>query len=123
MIRLKDTGHANTAEFLQNAIRIAEYYGFVPMDDMKAQTREKDEAARKVQKEKSETEISFARRDERALATVARRAVSVARANHGTLLAWRTTPGQTDGPTMALELHVVGSQSAIAEAILLVVAN
>lgn len=123
MIRLKDTGHANTAEFLQNAIKIAEYYGFVPLDDMKGQTKEKDEAARKVQQQKSETELNFARKDERALASVARRAVSVARAQQGTLLAWRTAQGQSDGPTMSLELHVLGSQSAIAEAILLVVAN
>lgn len=123
MIRLKDTGHANTAEFLQNAIKIAEYYGFVPLDEMKGQTKEKDEAARKVQQAKSETELNFARRDERALATVARRAVSVARAQQGTLLAWRAVPGQSDGPTMSFELHVLGSQSAIAEAILLVVAN
>jgi histidyl-tRNA synthetase len=123
MIRLKDTGHGNTAEFLQNAIRIAEYYGFVALDDMKGQTKERDEAARKVQQAKSETEINFARRDERALASVARRAVSVARAQQGTLLAWRTAQGQGDRPSMALELHVLGSQSAIAEAILLVVAN
>ncbi len=123
MIRLKDTGHANTAEFLQNAIRIAEYYGFVPLDDMKGQTKERDEAARKVQVAKSETEIAYARKDERALASVARRAVSVARAQQGTLLAWRVAQGQSDGPTMSLELHVLGSQAAIAEAILLVVAN
>ncbi len=123
MIRLKDTGHANTAEFLQNAIRVAEYYGFVPLDDMKGQTKEKDEAARKVQLQKSETELNFARRDERALASVARRAVSVARAQQGTLLAWRTAQGQGERPMVSLELHVLGSQSAIAEAILLVVAN
>jgi histidyl-tRNA synthetase len=123
MIRLKDTGHANTAEFLQNAIKIAEYYGFQSLDEMKGQTKERDEAARKVQVAKGDVEIAFARRDERALASVARRTVSVARAQQGTLLAWRTTQGQSDGPTMSLELHVLGSQSAIAEAILLVVAN
>lgn len=124
MIRLKDTGHANTAEFLQNAIRVAEYYGFVPLDDMKGQTKERDEAARKVQLAKSDTEIAFARKDERALASVARRAVSVARAQAGSsLLAWRTTQAQGDKTAISLELHVLGSQSAIAEAILLVVAN
>jgi hypothetical protein len=69
MIRLKESGHANTAEFLQNAIRIAEYYGFMPLDDMKGQTKERDEASRKVQQQKSEQEINFARRDERALAS------------------------------------------------------
>lgn len=123
MIRLKDTRHANTAEFLQNAIQIAEYYGFVPMDELKAQTKEKDESARKAQQAKSETEISFARRDERALATVARRAVSCARAHSGTLLAWRIAQAGADRPSISLELHVVGSPSAIAEAILLVVAH
>lgn len=123
MIRLKDTKHANTAEFLSNAIKIAEFYGFVPLDEMKAQNKEKEEGDRKIQKEKGEIEVAYARRDERALASVARRTVSVARANQGSLLAWRTTQTQADGPTMSLELHVLGSGSAIAEAILLVVAN
>ena len=33
MIRLRDTKHENTAAFLGSAIRIAEYYGFVPLDE------------------------------------------------------------------------------------------
>ena len=32
MIRLKDTQYPNTAAFIGNAIRIAEYYGFAPLD-------------------------------------------------------------------------------------------
>ena len=32
MIRLKDTRHASTAAFLASAIKIAEYYGFTPLE-------------------------------------------------------------------------------------------
>ncbi len=125
MIRLKDTKHPNTAEFLNSAIRIAEYYGFSPLDDMRI-SKEKDAKVRAASA-KAESDIMFARRDERFLVPAARRCAARARTlreggvDHH-FLAWRVN-GQAGSPHQTLELHVVGSESAIAEAILLVVAN
>src|SRR3990167_9906317 len=80
MIRLKDTRHSNTSEFLTSAIRIAEYYGFSPLDDMKPmKIAEGGTETRTRQKNAKPEEIAFARRDERALASSARKCVSCAR--------------------------------------------
>ena len=119
MIRLKDTPFNSTAAFLQNAIGIAEYYGFVPLEQV---PREKYMLKRLQPISKVESEISFARRDERQLLATARRSVAGVRAG-GALLAWRVTPQQGSIPAVALELHVVGPRSAIAEALLLVIGN
>lgn len=120
MIRLKDTRHQSTADFLNAAIRIAEYYGFTSLDDMKPM-RLADGDRKRVQA-KSETEIGFARREERSLVSAARRCASCARNNPEGILAWRIT--QSGGtPALSFELHVAGSSSAISEALLLVVAS
>lgn len=120
MIRLKDTRHQTTADFLGAAIKIAEYYGFAPLENMKPVRF--SESDRKRVQAKSENEINFARREERSLAGAARRAAAVGRAQQEGVLAWRVT--QNAGmPAHSLELHVVGSTSAIAEAMLLIVAN
>src|SRR3990167_4952731 len=93
MIRLKDTRHANTAAFLSSAIRIAEYYGFTPLES--AQRRDyKDARQMRERAAKNETEISFARGKERG-----------------------------GPPSVSLELHIIGNGSAIAEALLIVVGN
>ena len=34
MIRIRDTRYTSTAALLSDAIRIAEYYGFVPLEDL-----------------------------------------------------------------------------------------
>lgn len=119
MIRLKDTRHSSTADFLSSAIKVAEYYGFSPLDDMRYEKNPSRPDALK-------TDISFARREERALASVAKRAAGAARA-HGLgsagFLAWRIAPSAGGAPATSLELHAVGTNSAIAEALLLVVAN
>ncbi len=125
MIRLKDTTYPNTAELLNSAIRVAEYYGFSPLDEMKI-SKEKDLKARAALA-KAEDNLTFARRDERHFLSAARRAAGVARTRRQAglgehFLAWRI--GQQAGAAHhTLELHVVGSPSAVAEAILLVVAN
>ncbi|MBV9159734.1 MAG: hypothetical protein JO019_04025 [Candidatus Kaiserbacteria bacterium] len=126
MIRLKDTKFPNTAEFLNNAIKVAEYYGFAPLDEMRLM-KEKDQKLRAA-REKSESEIMIARRDERALLSTARRCAAAARSQRALgqgehFLAWRMSQGQGTVPQQTLELHVVGSSGAIAEAILLVVAS
>ena len=123
MIRLKDTRHPNTASFLSSAIRIAEYYGFAPLEDSVPGPRG---GAGELQK-KNEAEILFARREERPLAVGARRCAIRARGSGRTLLAWRTggssAKERTGMPSLALELHVIGSSSAVSEALLIVVAN
>src|SRR3989344_4456163 len=119
MIRLKDTHHPSTAAFLSSAVRIAEYYGFRPLDEM---TRQPGMAARPRKILKSDPEIAYARRDERALASSARKCLMYIR-DGGALLAWRVANSTAGIPSTTLELHVMGTNNAIAEAILLVVAH
>ncbi|HEY4522400.1 MAG TPA: His/Gly/Thr/Pro-type tRNA ligase C-terminal domain-containing protein [Candidatus Paceibacterota bacterium] len=121
MIRLKDTHHSNTADFLSAAIHIAEYYGFVPLDEMRVQRQ--SESERRGNVPKKESEILYARRDERTLASAARKCAACARSYPEGFLTWRTIAGSTGTPATTLELHVVGTASAIAEALLLVVAG
>ncbi|MBI5645014.1 hypothetical protein HY970_02840 [Candidatus Kaiserbacteria bacterium] len=124
MIRLKDTKHANTAEFLNSAIRIAEYYGFTSLDEMKPTRMSREDEKRRAAAAKNENEIAFARRDERGLAQIARKCVACARgSDRGGTLIWRTSMGASGMPSATLELHVLGSPSAIAEALLLVIVN
>ncbi|HEY4513886.1 MAG TPA: His/Gly/Thr/Pro-type tRNA ligase C-terminal domain-containing protein [Candidatus Paceibacterota bacterium] len=133
MLRLKDTRHPNTADFLDSAIRIAEYYGFKSLEE--TARREDDKRDPTVPKERRrpmpsaaecEAEMSFARRDERALVTSAKKCLSHVRANDARLL-WRVSAGslkeRSSLPGMSLELHCIGSGGAIAEALLLVVAD
>ncbi len=127
MLRLKDTRHQNTASFLASAIRIAEYYGFTPLDAAaSAPAPVSKEKRRMPSAAECEAQIAFARRDERALVASARRCVSRARGNDALFL-WRISSGPTrersNAPSTALELHVVGTNEAIAEALLIVVAD
>ncbi len=120
MIRLKDTRHESTADFLTSAIKVAEYYGFSELDEMKP-ARLTDVERKRVQ-QKNEAEIAFARRDERALISSARRAAAAAHGVPEGVLAWRVIAPAAGAPS-TFELHVVGSGSAIAEALLLTVAS
>ncbi|QQG37753.1 MAG: hypothetical protein HYS26_03965 [Candidatus Kaiserbacteria bacterium] len=124
MIRLKDTRHESTASFLQSAIRVAEYYGFTPLDD----APRKDAAQLRAQRSrasKNDSEIAFARREERSLAAAAKRCAVCARPNGENLLLWQITHNKDRGstPSTSLELHVIGTSSAIAEAMLIVVGS
>ena len=141
MIRLKDTQYPNTAAFLDNAIRIAEYYGFAPLESLPRNAANLSPSNKRAVSplSKIESSISFARRDERTLLSSARKCMSclptqvnlppasapgpIAPPHSGTLLAWRALPSTTGIPTVSFELHVVGSTSAIAEALLIVVGN
>jgi len=120
MIRLRDTKHLHTASFLAEAIRIAEYYGFRPLDEMKtarAYSKEKRASA------KTEPDIAYARREERTLTAAAKRCASCLRAEQGAFLAWRIAQATGGIPALSLELHVVGSSFSIAEALLLLVSS
>lgn len=119
MIRLKDTRHASTADFLSSAIDIAEYYGFSHLENI---PRAGLDRYNPLPVAKVESEVVFARRDERALISAAAKCLSRL-GRGGTLLAWRTTPGTTGIPSISLELHIVGPSSTIAEALLIIVGN
>ncbi len=124
MIRLKDTQHQNTAAFLGAAIRVAEYYGFSPLETAARAPASIEGIARQpiLPLSKVESEISFARRDERTLLSSARKCLISAQKN-GALLAWKILENNATLPSVSLELHIVGPASAIAEALLVVVAN
>ena len=141
MIRLKDTQYPNPAAFLGNAIRIAEYYGFAPLDSMQRNPAYAGSSNKRavLPLSKVESEISFARRDERTLLSSARKCMSclptqvnlpsastpgpAAPPHSGTLLAWRTLPSTAGIPSVSFELHIVSSTSDIAGMLLIVVCN
>ncbi len=123
MLRLKDTRYQNTASFLQSAIAIAEYFGFTPLEEAAPRDpTQVREIRRRVRG--SERYISFARKEERVLAVAARRLALLARTPPESLLLWRIgNDAKAAIPVASLELHIVGTQSAIAEALLIVIAN
>ena len=120
MIRLKDTKCQNTAAFLSSAIHTAEYYGFKPLDTM---VRERLRAPASTRKE---SEMAFARRDERQLFGSAKLCVACVRNPNETLFIWRLIKNSKDRsglPGSSLELHVIGAPHAMAEALLIIVAD
>jgi histidyl-tRNA synthetase len=123
MLRLKGTKHANTATFLESAIRIAEHYGFRPLEEA---SRKDAAELRQMRKRigKNEPDFSLTRKEERSLVTSAKRCVSLKRAPEEHLLLWRAgNDAKGNVPHVFLELHIIGASSAIAEALLIVVAN
>jgi hypothetical protein len=133
MFRLKDTRHENTADFLSSAIGVAEYYGFSSLEEAgklphinEVAVENNPEKRRTPSAAECESEMTFARRDERALVSSAKRCLSSLR-DTGSRLLWRQTSGgsreRSNVPAIVLELHVVGSSGAIAEALLIVIAD
>ena len=125
MIRIKDTKYPSTAVFLSDAIKIAEYYGFLPIDELQKPAPVLGVPAAKKPPTAGEIEalLNFARRDERGLPAIARKAVLNGRGGGEALFAWRTVQSAGSVASIALELHVFGHASAIAEALLIVVGN
>lgn len=104
---------------MADAIAIARYYGFAPLDEMPKST----EAKRPVPSiDEVENLIYFARRDERTLSSVARKAPSLSRNPNG-ILGWRIVQNAGAVPSLSFELHIIGHATPMAEAILLVVAS
>lgn len=116
MIRLKDTKHPHTAAFLTDAIQVAEYYGFISLDSITG----KRHPVASVR----ESDISFARRDERTLASGVRASIATT-GGKTSLLSWRVVgnAGKGGAPSIGLELHVHGLSGAIAEALLIAVSS
>jgi histidyl-tRNA synthetase len=125
MIRIKDTKYPSTAALLADAIRIAEYYGFVPLEELPKFVASVDSPVAKKIAPASEIEslLNFARKDERGLPGIARKALLSSRRDGEALFAWRTVQQGGSLPGLAFELHVFGHASAMAEALLIVVGN
>ncbi|MFZ2886906.1 MAG: His/Gly/Thr/Pro-type tRNA ligase C-terminal domain-containing protein [Minisyncoccia bacterium] len=106
---------------ITRAIRTAEYYGFLPLDAALERGR------RTLPPQNKNTEILFARKDEKPLMQGARLCLSVNRAPNESPLYWRVVKHpaglRSPLPCMALELHILGAPSAISEALLVVVVN
>ncbi|HEY4521187.1 MAG: Histidine-tRNA ligase 1 [Candidatus Giovannonibacteria bacterium GW2011_GWA2_53_7] len=119
MIRIKGTPYQNTAAFLSAASHIAEYYGFEHFDRLprEPQRRTLPPGAR------PDADINFARRDEKHLPSAARRIAAAGMPPQGATLAWRTLPLPSGASGVSLELHAVGIDSAIAEALLIITAD
>lgn len=122
MIRLKDTRYPSTSAFLSSAIRVAEYYGFAPLESLPRVPAGTMRERRIQPVSKVESELNFARRDERLLLAAARRLAMRVR-EQGALLAWQMSGGNAAMPSVSLELHVVGTSNSIAEAMLIVAAS
>jgi len=120
MILIRYTRYTSTAALLSDAIRIAEYYGFVPLEELP-----RGESLSKKPPTAAEVEdvLNFARKDERGLPAVARKAALSAKNPGEALFAWRIVQPQGAIPNVSLELHVFGHASAMAEALLIVVGN
>ena len=118
MIHLKGSPFQNTAAFLAAATEIAEYYGFEYFQDI---ARQKNAIPSLPPGAKADTEILFARRDERTMLSAARR-LAQSSGGGSAILAWRTT-ALPSGAGMAFELHAAGIPTSIAEAILLAAAD
>ncbi|HWO07112.1 MAG TPA: His/Gly/Thr/Pro-type tRNA ligase C-terminal domain-containing protein [Candidatus Paceibacterota bacterium] len=121
MIQIKNTRVQNTANLIARAIRIAEYYGFLPLEAALAHGK------RALPPQNKNSEPQFARRDEKPLLQSARMCLTTNRAPNESMLLWRVAkhaPG-TRAPLscMTLELHCIGTSSAIAEALLIIVLN
>ncbi|MBI5470099.1 hypothetical protein HY968_02140 [Candidatus Kaiserbacteria bacterium] len=120
MIRIRDTRHSSTASLLGDAVQIAEYYGFVPLESL-----ERNETLTRKPPATAEIEeqLNFARRDERTLPSIARRIALSTRKIGNAIFAWRVVQSGVSLPGVSLELHVIGHASAMAEALLIVVGN
>ena len=121
MIQLKDTQVANTAALVARAIATAEYYGFAPVE------RELARGKQQLAPQAKGSEMIFARRDEKPLMQSAKITLTVQRRDREVPLLWRVVQhpagARSVNPCVALELHVLGAPTAIAEAVLIVVAN
>ncbi len=120
MIRLKGTPYQNTASFLVAATRVAEYYGFESLESL---PRAKGAARKQLPSgARPDSDIAFARRDERVLPTAVRKLLGAQPTAEHATLAWRTVPTPSS-QAISFELHAAGINSSIAEALLIVTAH
>ncbi len=121
MLQLKDTKVENTAALIAKAIRAVEYYGFIPVETALARGK------KPLPPQQKKDELLFARRDEKSLMQSAKISLSINKAEREVPLVWRIVryPAgvRSQYPCITIELHVVGAPTAIAEALLIIVAN
>lgn len=120
MITLKQSPLGSTAGFLNAATRIAGFYGFEPLEEMPRAPREAKKPL--PAGARLDTDILFARKDERALPSAAKRILASQPEPSRATLAWRIVPlsGQNG---VSFEMHAAGIPTSIAEAMLIVAAN
>jgi histidyl-tRNA synthetase len=118
MIRLKGTRFETTSSFFDHCVGVAGYYGFVPLESLPKTPPRHGDASTKPK----EDDIIYARREERALASAAKKSAAVMPPLGSAQLAWRITPG-SGASAPSLELHVLGVPTGIAEALLIVVTD
>jgi histidyl-tRNA synthetase len=110
----------NPAELLNRAARVAQFYGFIPMEQ--APSVEKGILGTRTNKIDMQT-LSFVRKDERALVSAAKQYVPKGLGDRRqSALLFRLVPADR-GTSTALELHVVGIPDAIAEGLLISVSD
>jgi histidyl-tRNA synthetase len=122
MLRINDIAYPNTALFLEEAIKIAEYYGFDETDEALSSHRTSAVNAKRVDTSK----ISFVRRDEKPLLDIVHTCADRGLGSGSRpMFLWREGPTfRSDGVSYAtLELHTIGVKAAIAEALLLSVTD
>lgn len=120
MLRLKDTRHAHTGAFLASAVKLAEYYGFEPLENVLARTQKKASTHHgAVQK----NDITFTHRDEKSLLSMAKKTAFCINENQPTALVWHVEYTKERPISANLELHIIGAPTAVAEALLLTVAS
>ncbi len=123
MIQLKNTPYQNTAAFLKAAAKVAEYYGFEPLEEMpRAKGQLKKPLSPGSRPSRPDSDILFARKDERTLPSAAKRILAVHPEAAYATLAWRAIASPAQGG-ITFELHAAGVPSAIAEALLIVTAH
>jgi histidyl-tRNA synthetase len=122
MIRIKDTQYHNTAAFLSSAVQIAEYYGFIPVEEALSAAQQAPRT-KKTSSTAAKVSFAFIRKDERTLLPLVRRFATFAPQGIQPFLAWRTVAGTGAIPVVTFELHVVGASNPIAEAMLMVVTD
>ncbi|MDB5188011.1 MAG: hypothetical protein JWO50_531 [Candidatus Kaiserbacteria bacterium] len=119
MIQIKDTPYSSTASLMQSAIKTAEFFGFQELDSIPRSPTAKKFSNTDVAK--VESNVLFARREEKALSAVARKFLSVVPPSHGVTLAWKVRRTTGTNPQMNFELHIFGTSTVLAETMLIVV--
>jgi histidyl-tRNA synthetase len=122
MLRINDITYPNTALFLEDAIKIAEYYGFYETNEALSSHRTSAVNAKRVDTSK----ISFVRRDEKPLLDIVHTCADRGLGSGSRpMFLWREGPTvRAEGVQYAsLELHTIGIRAAIAEALLLAITD
>jgi histidyl-tRNA synthetase len=122
MLRINDIKFPNTALFMEEAINIAEYYGFKEVDEALSSHKTTAVNAKRIDSRK----ISFARRDEKNLLEIVHTCADRGLGSGSKpLFLWKEGSIIRSGGSQyaTLELHTIGVVAAIAEALLLSVTD